>query len=81
MAWSITGRGVIGVLRELFILRGTLEPGAPWLNGVGESFNGKLRDDCLNSGRSRSVRPQLSFRCYLPKIAVVLVLTRCSNAN
>jgi putative transposase len=25
-----------------------IEPGAPWQNGVGESFNGKLRDECLN---------------------------------
>lgn len=78
VARSITGRGVIGVLRELFTLRGTpdhirsdngpefiagavrdwlavnhvgplyIEPGAPWQNGVGESFNGKLRDECLN---------------------------------
>jgi putative transposase len=78
VARSITGRGVIRVLRELFLLRGTpahlrsdngpefiastvrdwlevnnvgplyIEPGAPWQNGVGESFNGKLRDECLN---------------------------------
>ena len=26
-----------------------IEPGAPWQNGVGESFNGKLRDECLNT--------------------------------
>ncbi|MCC6319957.1 MAG: transposase family protein, partial [Phycisphaerales bacterium] len=25
-----------------------IEPGAPWQNGVGESLNGKLRDECLN---------------------------------
>jgi len=25
-----------------------IEPGAPWQNGFGESFNGKLRDECLN---------------------------------
>jgi putative transposase len=25
-----------------------IEPGAPWQNGVGESFNGKLRDECLD---------------------------------
>jgi putative transposase len=25
-----------------------IEPGAPWQTGVGESFNGKLRDECLN---------------------------------
>lgn len=25
-----------------------IEPGAPWQNAIGESFNGKLRDECLN---------------------------------
>jgi putative transposase len=25
-----------------------IEPGSPWENGYCESFNGKLRDDCLN---------------------------------
>lgn len=25
-----------------------IEPGAPWQNGYGESFNGKFRDECLN---------------------------------
>ena len=25
-----------------------IEPGNPWENGYGESFNGKLRDECLN---------------------------------
>lgn len=29
--------------RPLFI-----EPGSPWENGYCESFNGKLRDECLN---------------------------------
>jgi len=78
VARSITSRGVIGVLRELFAVRGTpghirsdngpefiatrvrswledndvgplyIEPGAPWQNAFGESFNGKLRDECLN---------------------------------
>jgi transposase InsO family protein len=77
-ARSITSRDVIGVLRELFALRGVpahirsdngpefiakrvrawlednevgplyIEPGAPWQNAIGESFNGKLRDECLN---------------------------------
>lgn len=75
---SITSRDVIGVLRELFAVRGVpahirsdngpefiakrvrswlgasgvgplyIEPGAPWQNAFGESFNGKLRDECLN---------------------------------
>ncbi|MBU6412690.1 MAG: integrase core domain-containing protein [Planctomycetes bacterium] len=25
-----------------------IKPGAPWQNGVGESLNGKLRDECLH---------------------------------
>jgi putative transposase len=25
-----------------------IKPGSPWENGYCESFNGKLRDDCLN---------------------------------
>jgi len=25
-----------------------IEPGSPWENGYGESFNGKFRDECLN---------------------------------
>ena len=33
---------LIGV-QTLFI-----EPGSPWENGYNESFNGKLRDECLN---------------------------------
>ena len=28
-----------------------IEPGSPWENGSGESFNGKLRDACLNRER------------------------------
>jgi putative transposase len=27
-----------------------IEPGSPWQNGYCESFNGKLRDECLNGG-------------------------------
>ncbi len=26
-----------------------IEPGSPWENGYNESFNGKLRDECLNA--------------------------------
>jgi putative transposase len=25
-----------------------IEPGSPWQNAKGESFNGRLRDECLN---------------------------------
>jgi len=33
-----------------------IEPGSPWENGYGESFNGKLRDDCLNGEIFYSLR-------------------------
>jgi putative transposase len=26
-----------------------IDPGCPWQNGKGESFNGRLRDECLNT--------------------------------
>lgn len=29
-----------------------LEPGSPWENGYVESFNGRLRDECLNANLS-----------------------------
>ena len=39
-------------LREWLKTLGTeplyIEPGSPWENGYCESFNGKLRDECLN---------------------------------
>jgi transposase InsO family protein len=40
------------VLRQWLAGLGTkslyIEPGSPWENGYCESFNGKLRDECLN---------------------------------
>ena len=40
------------VLRSWFATLGAktlyIEPGSPWENGYCESFNGKLRDECLN---------------------------------
>ncbi len=43
---------VTKVLREGLTGLGTgilyIEPGSPWENGYCESFNGKLRDECLN---------------------------------
>ena len=38
-------------IKPLFI-----EPGKPWQNGKGESFNGKLRDECLSREWFSSVR-------------------------
>ena len=33
-----------------------IEPGAPWQNGYGESFNGRLRDELLNPKMFRDLR-------------------------
>jgi len=33
-----------------------IEPGSPWQNGKCESFNGKLRDECLNATYFRTLR-------------------------
>jgi len=38
-------------IKPLFI-----EPGKPWQNGKGESFNGKLRDECLSQEWFSSVK-------------------------
>ena len=35
-------------LRGLGISPRYIEPGSPWENGYCESFNGKLREECLN---------------------------------
>ena len=32
-----------------------IDPGCPWQNGFGESFNGSLRDECLNMSAFASV--------------------------
>jgi transposase InsO family protein len=39
---------VIGMLQDAGVERLFVEPGNPWENGYIESFNGKLRDECLN---------------------------------
>ncbi len=33
-----------------------IDPGSPWQNGKCESFNGKLRDECLNTQWFRTLR-------------------------
>jgi transposase InsO family protein len=44
---------VAKALRQWLKANGTktiyIEPGKPWQNGYGESFNSKLRDECLNA--------------------------------
>ena len=51
---------VAKVLREWLTGLGTrnlyIEPGSPWENGYCESFNGKLRDECINGEIFYSLR-------------------------
>jgi len=35
-------------LHKLKVKTAFIEPGSPWENGYNESFNGRLRDECLN---------------------------------
>jgi putative transposase len=47
-------------IKPLFI-----EPGKPWQNGKGESFNGKLRDECLSREWFSSVKEaQVVIECW-----------------
>lgn len=39
-----------------------IEPGCPWQNGFGESFNGSLRDECLNMQAFASVVEACMFK-------------------
>jgi putative transposase len=45
-----------------------IEPGKPWQNGLAESFNGKLRDECLSrewfKNRAEAVAVVARFRRY-----------------
>src|ERR1700675_3884502 len=51
---------IAGELRKWLGKLGTrtlyIEPGSPWENGYCESFNGKLRDECLNGEIFYSLR-------------------------
>jgi len=50
------GKAVNGWLAENGIKPIFIEPGKPWQNGKGESFNGKLRDECLSREWFSSVK-------------------------
>ena len=45
---GVRGRGITEVVGESGTGTLYLEPGSGWENGYCESFNGKLRDECLN---------------------------------
>lgn len=48
---QFTARRVQKWLTDNHIQTLYIEPGSPWQNGCGESFNGRLRDECLNTER------------------------------
>ena len=45
---EFTARAVMCWLRDKHVGSSFIRPGSPWQNGIVESFNGKLRDECLN---------------------------------
>lgn len=45
---EFTATAVMTWLREQNVGPAYIKPGSPWQNGFIESFNGKLRDECLN---------------------------------
>jgi transposase InsO family protein len=45
---EFTGRIVQGRLRGRGVQTHYIDPGSPWQNAFGESFNDKVRDECLN---------------------------------
>jgi len=53
---EMTSRLVRGWLEQVGARTLFIEPGSPWENGYNESFNGKLRDECLNGEIFYSVK-------------------------
>ena len=49
-------KAVQKMLAEKGVRTQYIEPGKPWQNGCNESFNGILRDDCLNKWQFRTIR-------------------------
>lgn len=45
---EFTARAIKKWLPRLGVKTLYIEPGSPWENGYNESFNGRLRDECLN---------------------------------
>ena len=44
---EFVSRAILRWLRDERIETALIDPGKPWQNGANESFNGKLRDECL----------------------------------
>jgi len=53
---EFTAKAVMRWLRDQNVGPAYIAPGRPWQNGFVESFNGKLRDECLNREWFRDIR-------------------------
>jgi len=53
---EFVSHAVLNWLEQTSIGTAHIDPGSPWQNGTNESFNGKLRDECLNLEWFRSRR-------------------------
>ena len=53
---EFVSHAILDWLEQTSIGTAHIDPGSPWQNGTNESFNGKLRDECLNLEWFRSRR-------------------------
>lgn len=53
---EFTAKSIRSWLARLGIKTLYIEPGSPWENGYNESFNGRLRDECLNGETFHTLR-------------------------
>ena len=53
---EFVSKAILKWIAEANIQAALIEPGKPWQNGTDESFNGKLRDECLSVEWFRSRR-------------------------
>jgi putative transposase len=45
---EFVSRALLGWIASMGMSTALIDPGKPWQNGTGESFNGKFRDECLS---------------------------------
>ena len=48
MSPALEARSLLEWIADQKIETALIDPGKPWQNGTNESFNGRLRDECLN---------------------------------
>ena len=63
---EMTAKIVRGWFAKLGATTLYIEPGSPWENGYCESFNGKLRDECLNGEIFYSLKEAMHYNTIRP---------------